>query len=153
MAAELKESGLWRDSFQNEEREWFLRTLDLIRARFLTLKDFSTWGRCYFSEDFEFDDKAVKKNLKEPRLRELLPELAGKLDRLAEFSAHSTEDAFRNYADSKEVKAGLLINAARTSVSGTSVGPSLFEMLEVLGREAVVKRMIRAKELVPSDGC
>jgi hypothetical protein len=43
-----------------------------------------------------------------------------------------------------------LINAARTAVSGTSVGPGLFEMLETLGREAVVKRMIRAKELVPA---
>jgi len=150
VAAELKESGLWRDSFQNEEREWFLRTLDLIRARFLTLKDFSTWGRCYFSEDFEFDEKAVKKNLKEPRLRELLPELAGKLEQLPEFSTHSTEDVFRNYADEKEVKAGLLINAARTAVSGTSVGPGLFEMLEALGREAVVKRLVRAKELVPA---
>jgi len=146
--AELKESGLWRDSFQNEEREWFLRTLDLIRARFLTLKDFSTWGRCYFSDQFEFDEKAVKKNLKEPRLRELLPELAERLTCLPEFSAHSTEDAFRNYADAKEVKAGLLINAARTAVSGTSVGPGLFEMLEALGREAVVKRLIRAKDLV-----
>ena len=92
----------------------------------------------------------MKKNLKDPRLRELLPELAEKLDRLPEFSAHSTEDVFRNYADAKEVKAGLLINAARTAVSGTSVGPGLFEMLETLGREAVVKRMIRAKELVPS---
>jgi glutamyl-tRNA synthetase len=148
--AELKESGLWRDSLQNEEAEWFFRTLDLIRARFLTLKDFSTRGRCYFSDIFEFDEKAVKKNLKDPGLRELLPELADQLDHLPEFSAHSTEEVFRNYADRKEVKAGLLINAARTAVSGTSVGPGLFEMLETLGRDAVVKRLIKAKDLVPA---
>jgi glutamyl-tRNA synthetase len=147
--AELKESGLWRDSFQKEEHAWFLKTVDLIRARFLTLKDFSTRGRCYFSDQFEFDEKAVKKNLKDPLLRELLPELADQLARLQEFSAHSTEEVFRNYADQKEVKAGLLINAARTAVSGTSVGPGLFEMLETLGREAVVKRLIGARDLIP----
>jgi glutamyl-tRNA synthetase len=147
---ELKESGLWRDSFQNEEREWFLKTLDLIRARFLTLKDFSTRGRCYFSADFQFDGDAVKKNLKEPRLKELLPELADRLAALSEFTAHSAEEVFRSYAEAQQVKAGLLINACRTAVSGTSVGPSLFEMLEVLGREAVVERLMRAKDLVPS---
>jgi glutamyl-tRNA synthetase len=148
--AELKESGLWRDSLNNEEREWFLKTLDLIRARYLTLKDFSTWGRCYFSDEFEFDDKAVKKNLKDPGLRELLPELADRLSSVPEFTAHSTEEVFRNYAEQKEIKAGLVINAARTAVSGTSVGPGLFEMLEVLGREAVVKRLVKAKDLVPA---
>jgi glutamyl-tRNA synthetase len=148
--AELKESSLWRDSFQTEEQEWFLKTVDLIRARFLTLKDFSIRGRCYFSDQFEFDEKAVKKNLKDPLLRELLPELADQLAQLQEFSAQSTEEVFRNYADQKEVKAGLLINAARTAVSGTSVGPGLFEMLETLGRESVFKRLIKAKDLVPA---
>ncbi len=146
---ELKKSGLWRDSFQNEEKQWFLKTVDLIRSRFLTLKDFSTRGRCYFSEDFEFDEKAVLKNLKDPRLKNLLPELADRLAGLSEFTADSTEQAFREYAEENEIKAGLLINAARTAVTGTSVGPGLFDILEMLGREAVIRRLNRAKDLVP----
>ncbi|MGB6068600.1 MAG: glutamate--tRNA ligase [Desulfomonilaceae bacterium] len=146
---ELKEAGLWRDSFRKEERQWFLKTLDLTRSRFLTLKDFSTRGQCYFSEDFEFDEKAVLKNLKDPRLKNLLPELADRLAGLSEFTADSTEHAFREYAEENEIKAGLLINAARTAVSGTSVGPGLFEILELLGREAVIRRLNRAKDLVP----
>lgn len=148
--AELKDTGLWKASYEAEDRQWFLRTIDLIRARFHTLKDFSSRGRCYFSEDFEFDDKAVKKNLsKEPRLKEYLPDLAQELEKVQEFSAEAIEEVFRSYAEKKGVKAGLLINAARTAVSGTSVGPGLFEMLEILGQDSVVRRLRAAVRLVP----
>jgi glutamyl-tRNA synthetase len=146
---ELTEAGLWQTSFEGEKREWFIRTVELIRARFHTLKDFTTGGRCYFSEDFAFDPKAVAKNLgKEPRVVELLEDLAGQLEQQEAFTAESTEEVFRRYADEKEVKAGLLINATRTAVSGTSVGPGLFEMLEVLGRGAVTGRMRKARTVI-----
>lgn len=148
---ELSEAGLWSDSFENGERQWFQRTVDLIRARFLTLKDFSTRGRCYFADDFEFDDAAVKKNLgKEPRLKEFLHEIASRITQLEDFDIHSAEEVFRSYSEEKSVKAGILINAARTAVSGTSVGPGLFEMLEVLGKDRVVDRLNKAVELVPA---
>ena len=146
---ELMASGLWRESFEEGEREWFHKTVDLIRVRFHTLKDFSTRGRCYFSDDFEFDEKAVKKNLgKDPRLRELLPELAARLQNLSELNAASTEEVFRAFAEEKGVAAGLIINAVRTAVSGTSVGPGLFEMLEVIGKGTVVERINKARNLV-----
>jgi len=147
--AELQEEGLWRDSFESEERDWFFKTIDLIRARFHTLKDFSTWGRCYFSDEFDFDEKAVKKNLgKEPRLREFLPALADRIETLPVFDHESIEEAFRSYAEEQGVAAGVLINAARTTVSGTSVGPGLFEMLEVLGKDAVAQRLKKAPTLM-----
>jgi len=146
---ELQEEGLWRDSFEAEQREWFCKTIDLIRARFHTLKDFSSRGRCYFSDEFEFDEKAVKKNLgKEPRLREFLPALAEKIEMLAVFNHESIEEVFRSYAEEQDVAAGVLINAARTAVSGTSVGPGLFEMLEVLGKNAVARRLKKAPTLM-----
>ena len=147
---ELKESGLWTESFNHEKRDWFARTVELIRARFFTLKDFSTRGRCYFADDYDFDPDAVKKNLKDQRLADFLPELAARLQTIPEFSASAAEAVFRSFAEEKDVKAGLIINAARTAVSGTSVGPGLFEMLETLDREKVVERLIKSKELVVS---
>ena len=146
---ELKESGLWREAFGNGDRDWFAKTVDLIRARYFTLKDFSTRGRSYFSDEYDFDPDAVKKNLKKaPELAEYLPDLANRLETLPEFSNSAVESVFRSFAEEKGIKAGLIINAARTAVSGTSVGPGLFEMLETLGQEKVVQRLIKGKELV-----
>ena len=116
--------------------------MDLIRQRFFTLKDFSSQGRAYFSEDFDFDDSAVAKNLKkEPRLREWLPALADRLEQVEPFTAENAEAALRQFTDELNVKAGLFINAARTMLTGQAVGPSMFEVFEIIGRERSVTRL------------
>ncbi|MFL6230432.1 MAG: glutamate--tRNA ligase [Pyrinomonadaceae bacterium] len=147
--AELETSGLWRAEFETDAREWLARTVDLIRQRFHTLKDFSGQGRAYFADSFEFDDAAVAKNLKkEPRLRELLPALAERLEKLETFDAASSEAVLRALSDEAGVKAGLLINASRTALTGQSVGPSMFDVFDVIGQPRSVKRLRDAARLV-----
>src|SRR5215203_1678388 len=140
--AELKASKLWRDEYEDDDREWVERTIDLIRHRFFTLKDFSSQGRAYFSDDFDFEEAAVNKNLrKEPRMRELLSGLADKMETVEPFNAETAEAALRAFADEARVKAGLLINGSRTMLTGQAVGPSMFEIFDVFGREASVQRL------------
>jgi glutamyl-tRNA synthetase len=139
---ELRANKLWREDYAADDREWLMKTVDLIRQRYFTLKDFSSQGRAYFSDDFDFDEAAVNKNLrKEPRLRELLNGLAGKLETVEPFNTETAEAALRAYADEAGVKAGLLINGSRTMLTGQAVGPSMFEIFDVLGREASVERL------------
>ncbi|HEY0005737.1 MAG TPA: glutamate--tRNA ligase [Pyrinomonadaceae bacterium] len=139
---EMRAGRLWREEYEEDERDWLEKTLDLIRQRFFTLKDFSAQGRAYFSDDFDFDEAAVKKNLlKEPRLRELLPALAERLERVEPFTTAEVEAALRAFADEAGVKAGLLINASRTMLTGQAVGPSMFEVFEVIGRGRSVQRL------------
>src|SRR5882724_11760761 len=140
--SELRANKLWREEYDDDEHEWLVKTVDLIRQRFFTLKDFSSQGRAYFSDDFDFEETAVNKNLrKEPRLRELLPGLAQKLEAVDPFTAASAESALREFADETGVKAGLLINASRTMLTGQSVGPSMFEIFEILGCKRSVDRL------------
>ena len=140
--AELRASKLWREEYDDEDSAWFRKAVDLIRRRFFTLKDFSSRGRAYFSDDFDFEEAAVNKNLrKEPRLRELLHGLADKLETVEPFNTETTEAALRAFADEAGVKAGLLINGARTMLTGQAVGPSMFEIFDVLGRDTSVQRL------------
>lgn len=140
--AELRSTKLWREEYDDDEREWFEKAVDLIRHRFFTLKDFSAQGRAYFSEDFDFEEAAVRKNiLKEPKLKDLLPGLAERLEAVEPFTAINVEAALRAFADEVTVKAGLFINASRTMLTGQAVGPSMFEVFEILGRERSVMRL------------
>src|SRR5204862_5299222 len=129
---ELQKSGLWRAEFEGERRTWYEKALDLLRERARTLADFTKYGRAYFVDDlsFEFDEAAVKKNLqKEPALKELLPKLAEAFAPLDEFTHDTTEALLRRFAEEKGVKAGLLINATRTALTGQAVGPGLFDVV------------------------
>jgi len=139
---ELRANKLWREEYDDDDSEWFRKTVDLIRQRYFTLKDFSQQGRAYFSDDFDFDEAAVNKNLrKEPRLRELLSGLADKMESVEPFNIETAEAALREFADEAGVKAGLLINGARTMLTGQAVGPSMFEIFERIGRDASVQRL------------
>src|SRR5256885_15143066 len=116
---EVRGNKLRHAEYHDDDRDWFIKTLDLMRQRYLTLKDFSAQGRAYFSDDFDFDEAAVSKNLKkEPRLREWLPALADRLEQVATFSAANVDTALRQFADEIGVKAGLFINASRTMLTG-----------------------------------
>src|SRR5262249_44537244 len=131
---ELRANKLWREEYADEQSDWLRKTIDLIRQRYFTLKDFSGQGRAYFSDDFDFEEAAVQKNLlKEPRLRELLNGLADKLETVEPFNTETAEAALRVFADDAGVKAGLLINGSRTMLTGQAVGPSMFDIFDLLG--------------------
>jgi glutamyl-tRNA synthetase len=140
--SELRAEKLWREEYDEDERAWFAKAVELIRPRFFTLKDFSAQGRAYFSEDFDLDETAIRKNvLKERRLKELLPKLAARIEAVDPFTAANAEAALRAFAEESSVKAGLFINAARTMLTGQAVGPSMFDVFEIMGRDVSAMRL------------
>ncbi len=140
--AELKAAKLWREEYEDDDKAWFENTVDLIRERFFTLKDFSQQGRAYFSEDFDFDPKAVDKNLKKfPELRELLPEFADRLETVEDFTHDNLEAFAKAFCEAKETKFGVVMNGSRALLTGLAVGPSMLAVFETLGKEKSVRRL------------
>ena len=139
---ELKAEGIWDPAYASEKRQWFFDTVDLIRERFFTLKDFVTLGRAFFDDRYPMDEKAWEKNLhKDPRIADWLGELAGPFEALDVFDIERTEEVVRAACEKWDVKAGLVINAIRAAVSGQTVGPGLFELLTAVGQKRVVQRL------------
>jgi glutamyl-tRNA synthetase len=140
--AELKSAKLWRDEYADDDKDWFEKTIDLIRQRFFTLKDFSSQGRAYFSEDFDFDTQAVEKNLKKfPDLQTWLPELADRFASVEDFSHDRIEEVVKAFAEEKGTKLGVIMNGARALLTGVAVGPSMLAVFEMLGKEKSILRL------------
>lgn len=142
---ELKAAKLWRDEYDDDDKAWFENTVNLIRQRFFTLKDFSNQGRAYFSEDFDFDPAAIEKNLsKYPDLKTWLPELADRFE--AEFadkpySEENIEIVVKAFTEEKGTKLGVIMNGARTLLTGVAVGPSMLSVFETIGLERTIMRL------------
>ena len=147
-AARRTRSARRREEYDSNEREWLARTIDLLRARYRITQDFATLGRPYFSDEFEYEPDAVKKNLKDERLKDLLRGLVERLTRIEDFTHDATESALRAHAEEHAVKAGLLINAARTALTGQAVGPGMFDIMVTLGRKRTVERLCRAAAMI-----
>ena len=140
--------GIWDDAYEGDKQEWFLTTLDLIRDRFHTIRDFATLGRAYFAEDYTVEAKPLKKNiLKHPDLKTWLPTLSNRFADLADFNKETTEAAARELATELDIKPGILINGMRTALTGQLAGPGMFDILTALGKDRVVNRLKNIEHL------
>ena len=63
------------------------------------------------------------------------------MEALEPFNAPTAEEALRAFSEEAGVKAGLLINASRTMLTGQSVGPSMFEVFDIIGGERSASRL------------
>lgn len=136
---QLEQNGLQAPA----DEGFFEKVVDTIRTRFLTLLDFSTKGRAYFADDYPIEPQSQEK-LNAPGARELLHELAERIDANPEFTETSVEGDLRKLAEERGAKAGLLINASRAALTGQPVGPSAFAVFACLGRKRVIERLRRA---------
>jgi glutamyl-tRNA synthetase len=138
---ELERSKLWQPEWAGEKREWFAKTVDLLRPRTRLLPNFSHWARAFFSDSFEYDDHAREKFWKDERLGGMLSKLADGLEALTEWNHDACDRVLRELAAAENVKAGLLINATRVAIVGQAVAPPLFESMVVIGQGPVVNRL------------
>lgn len=120
-----------------EERDG---TKQLIHA----VSDIRTATKYFWSDDFEIDAVGAAKHLT-PESAPLLKQLHDRFTVLPEWNHDSIEGAIRELATELNIKPAALIHPTRLVVSGRTVGPSLFELLEVLGRERVLRRLSRVR--------
>ncbi len=132
---------------EDYDRAYFRAALGIVKEKIKLGRELPEWMGYFFREDFEFDAAAVKKvftpdglaNL--AKLRKRLGELEG-----AAFTATELENEFKALAAGIGQKVGAMIHPARLAVSGRSVGPSLYHLLEVLGQDRVLGRLDRAEK-------
>ena len=102
----------------------------------------------YLFEDPEtYDEAGVKKRWKDDSAR-LMALYADRLDALDAFTVETSEAALREMAEAEGVGFGQVVHPARIATTGVTVGAGLFETLQSLGREATVRRLRRAVDVL-----
>jgi glutamyl-tRNA synthetase len=136
--------GLGRVEAEYDE-SYLRRVIGLMKGRSKRIQDLAETSKYFFEDPTEYEEKAAKKHFKGDA-RQVLQELVERLSKMDSFDEQALEDVFRQYAESEQVSAGKLIHPTRLAVSGVSFGPGLFEMLETLGKDRVLRRMKKAVE-------
>ena len=127
---------------ENFDRKYLLSVVKLFRERITTLADFPDYSDFFFQDELEFSPEAVKRLEARDYSREFKL-LTERLDSLDNFDCLNIENAFRSLVKELNIKAGDLIHPVRSALSGKTIGPGLFELMEVLGREKIKQRLDR----------
>ena len=117
--------------------------LDTCRGKIKTFSELPAYAGFYFTDTFGYDPEGAKKAFvpeNKPRLEKVRDAFA----QLATFDAASIEAALKSTATGLGVKVGVLIHPTRLAATGQPHGPSLYHLLEVLGKAKVLARIEQA---------
>ncbi|RKY86523.1 glutamate--tRNA ligase [candidate division KSB1 bacterium] len=137
----LKNANLISDEDLIEKREYLIKVLDLFKSRMKTLKDLARYGRYFFVDPERYEEKALRRYWGGRATNEYLSKLHNRLAQLDDFQASVIEKTMRDLADELNITAAQLIHPTRIVLTGFAVSPGLFEMMEVLGKETVLRRL------------
>jgi glutamyl-tRNA synthetase len=123
------------------------RVLELHRTRARTMLELDRAFAVYATDPTEYESHGWKKHVK-PETARQLEKLIADFDALSDWTAGATEAALRKAAESEGVSAGKLIHPIRLALTGTTVGAPLFDVVELLGKDAALRRLRRFVEAV-----
>lgn len=135
-----------------KSEEWLDRMAAICQEKIATLNDIVVFTDFFFAAPTDYDEKAVDKHWRKPdaadRLRDLLKLMAD----VPEWTLPALHAAYEKEAERTGAGLGKLVHPTRLALTGKSVGPGLFELTELLGKEESLTRMKRALEYVENLG-
>ncbi|RMD59960.1 MAG: glutamate--tRNA ligase, partial [Nitrospirae bacterium] len=94
----------------------------------------------------EYDPKAKKKFLNKNTLI-FLKDVYEELSRLDEFSSEEIEKIFMKIVERHNTKLGKVAQPVRVAVTGGTVSPGIFDVLEIVGKDRTLERLKRAMDI------
>ncbi len=138
-AGRLIDSKIIRDT--GEIPDMVTKAIELEKEKIRFLTDIPGKIDFIVKDDIKYDDDAVKKRLKKEGIRQILEDIIEIFRNTEEFTVKELETAVKEYCEKNNLGAGKVFHPVRVAISGRMKGPGLFDMLELIGRERVIKRI------------
>ncbi len=124
----------------NVSDEFNLKVIELLKERANFIKDIYAQGEFFYIAPSTYDEKAVSKAWKEDT-KDLLMEFSTELNTLSSFDHNSIHDKIQEFVTQKAIGFGKLMMPVRLSLVGSLQGPDVPLIMELLGKEEVMKRL------------
>ncbi|MBF0458552.1 MAG: glutamate--tRNA ligase [Nitrospirae bacterium] len=121
------------------------KAIGTLQERSRTIVELANSMRYYIEEDVVIDEKAGKKFLNsetKPYLTAILERLTAIADN--DFTAKEIEAVFMGLLAEFGVQLGKIAQPARVALTGNTVSPGIFEVIEIVGKEWTIKRLQKA---------
>ena len=128
--------------------DYFRQVVDLVRSRAKTIHEIPPLGSYFFTPPETYDAKGTQKYFRPAGSSDYIRSVLDVIITVDEFTAARLEEGMRGKAAQMEIKASALIHPTRLALTGVTNTPGLFEVMELLGRDACQARLERALEYV-----
>ena len=124
----------------NAEDNFVENVCKQLKERATFIKDIWEEGKYYFIAPLTYDEKTIRKkwNTETP---EQLKELMKRIKKILDFTSENIEIEFKNYLDDSKLGMGKLLPQFRVAITGLGMGPSIFDIASLLGKQETISRM------------
>lgn len=144
----LQKKGLAPREIPAELDHYIHQVVGAVRTRVKTLAEIADASDYFFTDDFSYEEKGVRKHFRKDGVAGLLETAGKRLAQLETFNPETAEDAYRNLSLELGVKTGDIIHPTRLALSGRTMGPGLFDIMVILGKEKTLQRLDRAVKYI-----
>lgn len=121
---------------------WASKAIKSLKERCRTLKELAHAMRYYLLDYVQIDEKAKEKYIT-PKTLPLLKEITERLEAVSEFNQKEIEKVFMDMVNEKGIKLGDIAQPVRVAITGSTVSPGIYEVLELVGKEKTLNRLRR----------
>lgn len=137
------ENGL---NLSDVDEDFLLKVIPLLKERVSKVDEFTDMGRFFFEDPERYNEKALKKwKANSAGLVAAWRDRVASLDEDS-FRADRLKELLQEVIEENEVGFGKLMMPLRIAITGQGFGPDLFPAMELIGKEAVLRRIDYALE-------
>lgn len=133
-----------KNGYDNMDKNYLSEVCNLMKERVTFLPQVLEQGTYFFTSPKVYDEDTVKKKWKE-NSSEIVADLITNFD-ATNFTATDLETSFKKYVEDKGIGFGVAMISIRLAITGVGGGPSLFEIMEVIGKEESINRLKKGIE-------
>jgi glutamyl-tRNA synthetase len=136
-AAALRRAGCKLDAYPDN---YVTAALATCQGKIKRFSDLASYAGFYFNDEVKIDPAAAEKEFT-PEAKARLKKLRDALAQLEDFTTVGIEKTLKAVAAELGVKAGVLVHPTRLACTGAAAGPSLYHLMEIVGKETILKRL------------
>ena len=129
------------------DSEWLKKLVKILTERSHTLVEMKAGAIPFLADEITMDEKARAKHMT-PDVAPLLSELASRLKAAEPFAHDEIEKVFSALVAEKGIKLGKLAQPVRVALTGGTVSPGIYDVIEVMGKEKTIKRIEAAVGMI-----
>ncbi len=131
---------LLKENNINADINYVANVCEQLKERATFVKDMWDEGKYFFQQPRLYDEKTIRKKWKD-NTHVILNELRLEISKIEKFTSEEIETVFKQFLENNKIKMGVLLPAFRLSLTGLGMGPSLFNIAELIGKKETLSRI------------
>jgi glutamyl-tRNA synthetase len=129
--------------------DYLAKAVKTLQPRAHKLTEMADAMKFYMVDEVDIDPAAAKKFLA-PENRPAIEKIMAALQSMETFDENGLEAVFGRVVEELGIKLGKIAQPVRVALTGATVSPGLFEIIDVLGKDTALRRLTRALQIMSS---